>query len=120
MEEKLVSTSNWPEDLDALTASVKHHRLLFENEHVRVLDTFIPPGDKTDLHTHKWPSSLYVLSWSDFVRYDKDDNILLDSRARSLAIEPGGSLWSGPLEPHSLKNVGSTDLHIISVELKRV
>ena len=69
----------WPEDLDALQAAPQHHRLLFENENVRVIDACISPGDITATHTHKWPASLYVLSWSNFIRYDKDDNILPDS-----------------------------------------
>lgn len=35
----------WPEHLDALQASAEHHTLLFENEHVRVLQTRIPAGE---------------------------------------------------------------------------
>jgi hypothetical protein len=30
--------------MDALIAAPQHHKLLFENEQVRVLDTFIAPG----------------------------------------------------------------------------
>ena len=55
----------WPRELDALTAAPQHHQLLFENEYVRVLDTNIPPGDTTNLHTRRYPASLYVVSWSD-------------------------------------------------------
>ena len=50
----------WPEELDALTAAPEHHKLLFENESVRVLDACIPLGEITDVHKHKWPSSLYI------------------------------------------------------------
>jgi|SRR5450432_2888893 hypothetical protein len=109
----------WTEDLDALKAAPQHHKLLFENESVRVIDARISPGDMTKIHTHKWPASLYILSWSDFIRYDKDDKILLDSR--SLSMEPliGKAMWSDPLTPHALKNVGTTDLHVISVEIKQ-
>jgi hypothetical protein len=28
------------------------------------------------------------------------------------------ALWSGPLPPHTLENVGSTELRVIAVELK--
>ena len=31
-----------PDDLDALIAAPQHHKLLFENEFVRVLDAKIP------------------------------------------------------------------------------
>jgi hypothetical protein len=112
--------SKWPDELDALIAAPQHHKLLFENENVRVLDACIPPGDTTELHTHKWPSTLYILSWSDFIRYDKDGTILLDSRNLAAPLVQGTALWSGPLMPHVLKNIGLADLHVISVELKQI
>ena len=112
-------TESWPAHLDALVAAPEHHTLLFENEAVRILDTRIPAGAKTKVHTHSWPAALYVLSWSQFVRRDADGGVTLDIRnVPSLAPAPQ-ALWSEPLAPHSLENVGTSDLHIISVELKR-
>lgn len=107
----------WPEELDALRAAPKHHALLFENDAVRILDTNIAPGETVPLHTHRWPSALYVLSFSHFVRRDAADAVLVDSR--TFREVPGGSaLWSEPLPPHTLENVGERDLHVIAVELK--
>ena len=54
----------WPASLDALSAAPHHHTLIMENDRVRVLETRIPPGDIVPVHTHCWPSVLYVLSWS--------------------------------------------------------
>ena len=110
----------WPEELDALIAAPQHHRLLFENEHVRVLDTYIPPGAMTAVHTHIFPASLYVISWSDFIRYGPEGNVMLDSRNLSNVPSPSSALWSYPLPPDALKNVGPADLNILSVEVKRV
>jgi hypothetical protein len=31
------------------------------------------------LHTHQWPSTNYLLSWSDFVRRDGDRAVLLEA-----------------------------------------
>jgi hypothetical protein len=59
-----------------------------------------------------------VLTWSDFIRYDRDGKVLLDSRAMSSTPEKGATLWSGPLGPHSAKNVGDNELLVIAVELK--
>lgn len=109
----------WPDELDAPVAAPQHHQLLFENEFVRVLDTNIPPGDTTHVHTHQYPASLYIISWSDFIRYDAEGNVLIDSRTLSKTPAPSSALWSGPLTPHALKNAGSTDLHVISVEIKK-
>ena len=106
------------EDLDALTAAPQNHRLLFENETVRVLDTFVRPGQTVPLHRHQWPSTNYLLSWSDFIRRDSDGAVLLDSR--NLSPKPAtGSAFLGPsLPPHTLENIGESDLHVITVELK--
>jgi quercetin dioxygenase-like cupin family protein len=108
---------DWPDDLDALNAASEHHALLFENEFVRVLDTRIPPGQTVPLHTHRWPSTLYILSWSDFVRRDGEGIVLVDSRTLE-KIAPESAVWSGPLPPHTVENVGDVEFRAISVELK--
>ena len=109
----------WPDSLDALSAAPRYHTLLFENEHVRVLETRIPPGACAPVHTHRWPSVLYIFSWSDFIRRDADGKLVVDSRAAG-----GGSppmvIWSPALPPHSLENVGSAEIRVVSVELKQV
>jgi hypothetical protein len=105
--------------LDAMTAAPGHHSVLFENDRVRVLDTRLSPGDRTPVHAHEWPAALYVLSWSDFIRCDPDDNVLVDSRASGAAPPaPGTAAWLAPFEPHYVRNVGVSDLHIVAVELK--
>jgi hypothetical protein len=112
--------SAWPDELDALRAAPDHHTLLFENEVVRVLDTRIPAGERTPLHTHRWPSVLYVLSWSSFIRRDATGSVVLDSRTVPQLATPPQTLWSAPLPAHALANTGPVDLHVISVELKHV
>lgn len=109
----------WPDELDALVASPQHHKLLFENELVRVVDANIAPGEITNVHTHQYPASLYFLSWSNFIRYDEKGNVLVDSRTLSKTPTVGSALWSGPLAAHSLKNIGDKNLHVISVEIKK-
>jgi quercetin dioxygenase-like cupin family protein len=108
---------DWPEELDALAAAPKHHILLFENEAVRVLDTRIPAGETVPMHTHRWPSALYIVSWSDFVRRDGECVVVVDSR-KGEKLPEGTALWSGPLAPHTLENVGASELRAISVEVK--
>jgi hypothetical protein len=107
------------DDLDALVAAPEHHTLLYENDTVRVLDTCVRAGDRTPVHTHRWPAALCLLSWSPFVRYDNKDTVLLDSRSVPALQNPPAALWSEPLPPHALQNVGTADLHIITVEVKR-
>lgn len=101
-----------------MTAAPDHHAILFENENVRILDTKVCAGERTPVHAHEWPAALYVLSWSDFVRRDRDGTVLVDSRLREPPMA-GAGMWIDPLPPHSVENVGSSDLHIIAVEVKR-
>ena len=110
----------WPSALDALSAAPRHHTLLLENERVRVLETRIPPGDLVPVHTHCWPSVLYVLSWSDFLRRDASGTVVVDSRAAGAVGSPPAVLWSEALAPHSLENVGAAEMWVISVEIKQV
>src|SRR5207249_325067 len=69
----------WPVSLDALEAAPGSHRLLFENDAVRVLETRIAPGETTEVHTHRWPGIVYVLSFGHFVRRDANAAILVDT-----------------------------------------
>ena len=108
----------WPDDLDALVAAPDHHRLLLENEHVRVLETVIAAGEMTAVHTHRWPSVEYVVSGADFVRRDGSGKVTLDTRAESGPPKPSTVQWLDPIPPHSLENVGHAQLCVIMVELK--
>jgi quercetin dioxygenase-like cupin family protein len=108
----------WPPELDAVVAAAEHHRLALENDSVRVLETRIEPGETVSLHTHCWPAVYYILSWSDFVRRDENGDVLLDTRETAQQVEPGHVAWSAPLAPHTLENVGSQAIHLISIEVK--
>jgi len=110
---------NYPDELDAMIAAPNHHHLLMENDFVRVLDVRIAPGDITPVHTHRWAATLYILSWSDFIRYDGEENIMVDSRNIESMKNPPPALWSEPLPPHALKNIGDKEIRVISVEIKK-
>ena len=104
--------------MDALIAAPGQHRLILENDPVRVLETLVQPGETVPFHTHCWPSTMVVISGSDFVRRDADGNVTLDSRAAGITLESGQALWSGPLPLHTFENVGETLVHVINVEIK--
>lgn len=103
--------------LDAMLAAPDHHDVLVENPRVRVLDTRLAPGERTPVHEHQWPAALYILSWSDFIRYSPSGEVLVDSRSIHPAPLAGQAIWSGPLPPHYVHNVGDADLHIIAIEV---
>ncbi len=107
----------WPEALDAMTAAPEYHSVILENDQVRVLDIHVPPGQRTPVHTHEWPCVLHILSWSDFIRRDADEAVLVDTRRPGFNHPPAIG-WALPLAPHSFENVGAAAFHAIGVELK--
>jgi hypothetical protein len=108
----------WPDALDALQAAPRHHRLVIENERVRVLETRIPAGETTAVHTHRWPAVSHLMSWSDFIRRDGEGRVLVDTRGRPPPVNLPQISWLEALPPHSLENVGGGELLVVSIELK--
>ena len=91
---------------------------MLENDRVRVLDTRIRPWETVPVHTHRWPAVNHLMTWSDFVRRDAAGKVLVDTRGRPAPARLPHVVWSEPLPPHTLENVGPTELHVVSVELK--
>ncbi len=111
-------STNTAGSLDAVEAAPDHHRVIFENEHVRVLDTTIAPGDTVPVHTHPWPSVVYTIETSDFIRFDEVQGTAMDSRESAVLIPLDTPISLPPLTPHSIRNVGDRPMRAISVELK--
>jgi hypothetical protein len=108
----------WPESLDALAAAPAFHRKLLENERVRVSHTLIPAGALVPLHTHRYPAVAYVISTSHFIRRDHEGNATFDSRQAGLPPTVPAVQWLEPLPPHTVENVGESEISILIVELK--
>jgi hypothetical protein len=108
----------WPDSLDAVIAAPSYHRLVLENERVRVLDTRIPAGDTVPVHTHRWPAIYYTIAPGDFVRRDGEGKVLFDSRTVPGMLSASAANFIECLPPHSVENVGPAEIHLISVELK--
>ena len=109
----------WPDELDALIAAPAFHKNLFENDLVRSLEVIIRPGDFVPVHTHRWPSVIYVQSTSDFIRRDGEGRLLFDSRKAGPPPKTPAIEWVGPLAPHSIENVGAGEVRLLTVELKQ-
>jgi hypothetical protein len=108
----------WPDSLDAMIAAPQYHRLLLENDRVRVLDTVIPVGDIVPVHTHRWPALYYTIAAGDFIRRDGEGNVLFDSRTVPGMLTTSAATFIECLPPHSVENVSPSEIHLISVELK--
>jgi hypothetical protein len=93
----------WPGDLDGVKAAPETHKVIFENEHVRVLEVIIPPHSEEPVHTHCLPSTLYIQQIRDIIVRDPDGKLIFDSRqmkenekqAAFCAVEPWGGAAFG-------------------------
>jgi quercetin dioxygenase-like cupin family protein len=113
------STSNfdrwWTAGSDALTAAPQHHKVLFENDEVRVLEVTVPPGVREPLHAHRYPSVLYYVSAAHLKEYSPglpvvDRGLKNDGDVIFLPVGP----------PHQMENLESgKPLKAIRVELKK-
>lgn len=105
-------------DLDGVVAAPAHHKVLFENSEVRVVETIVPAGDTTPVHTHPKRIS-YVVSGSHFIRRDETGNVTLDTRKEEVGLARSSIRWSNGTDAHSIENPSNEDLVVIAVELKR-
>ena len=95
---------------DPLQVGPGIYKLLMENDRVRVLDVQFKPGQKVGPHSH--PDHVaYVLAAS------KMRITPADGTPQELDPKVGDVLWL-PAQIHSGENIGTSDLHIVIVELK--
>lgn len=117
--------SAWDPALDAVTAAPRHHRVLFENESLRVLEVTLEPNDEEPIHHHRWPS-VFVFDQVEGPIYDiaPDGKQLPPNRDVIKALEA----WDGrgclvvnlaPQPPGRVLNASTKTAHGIRVEMKK-
>ncbi len=106
-----------PDDLDGVVVAPNNHRVIFENDQVRVLETKIAAGEKTPIHTHLMPTVMYVLSGAHFIRRDENGETLIDTRTVPDFVLPT-VLFAESTPKHTIENTDTNDLVVIGVELK--
>jgi quercetin dioxygenase-like cupin family protein len=92
-----------------------HHRWIFENQYVRVLDVVLAPGESTLFHTHSHDSIAVRLTDSKVQEQPADGEWKPASR-----VLPGESRYMEATNKpytHRVKNIGNTPFHVIDIEL---
>jgi hypothetical protein len=107
----------WGDELDAVVAAPNSHRVVFENEHVRVLEVTLAPGVHEPEHTHRWPSVM-MTDGRARIRYRIGDEVTFESPDPLPPRENLAGSWMGPEGPHSVENIDSVPMHAIRVEFK--
>jgi hypothetical protein len=102
--------------MDAVVAAPESHRVLFENEDVRVLEVTIAAGHREPEHTHREPSVM-IVDGPARIRYYRAGTPTFASPADTAAAGIQAS-WMNPEGPHSVENVDAHPYHAVRVELK--
>lgn len=111
---------DWPANLDAVIAAPENHKILMENDKVRVLEVTLAPGETEEVHHHQWPSVLYIMEADYFIDYDSDGNIIMDSRQIKPPLQFPMTMWKDAEAAHSVENLSKTKtIRLIRVEMKQ-
>lgn len=125
---------HWPDSMDSVNAAPKNHKILFENDHVRLLEVTVQPGETENMHGHKYPS-VFMMDAPQPRIVNKD---LEESQNQPHRLGRGrGSQPPPPAEsedtqyprcramttfqaPHSVANVDKFPQHFYRMEFKKI
>ena len=107
----------WPERMDALHAAPASHRVLLDNDRVRVLDVVIEPGAREPEHTHR-AASVMIVDELARIRYYQGAAVQFESQPCSGSLLAVRVRRTEPEGPHSVENIDQHRYHAIRVELK--
>jgi beta-alanine degradation protein BauB len=106
----LYATSRPAPPQDVIQVAGDSHRVIFENEHVRVLAVDIKPGQIAPMHSH--PENV-----SYFLTDGKLKITLPSGKSMDRSVKAGTAGWSDATT-HEAQNIGPTDFQQVQVELK--
>ena len=98
------------DSLDPVRVAGDTHKVALDNAFVRVLDVRLPPGSVEPRHRHPHGLSVYFTDWEAKVTPDGGAPEVHPRKAGTFA-------WSEAIV-HTVQNVGSTEGHILRIELK--
>lgn len=95
---------------DAVKADPAHHKVLAENEYVRVLKVTLGPGEKTAVHQHPAGAALFLTGGQNRVAPVNGKADETPRKANDVVL----------LQPttHTVQNIGKQPMEIIVVEFK--
>lgn len=95
---------------DPLKVAPNNTKLLLENDRVRVFEFRAKPGEREPQHSHP-AHVIYV------VRGGKAKFTMPDGTSVEQELQAGQAVWGDPTT-HTVDVIGTSDVHVIAVELK--
>jgi beta-alanine degradation protein BauB len=96
--------------LDPVKVSPQYYTVRLENDRLRVLEYRIKPGAKEAVHSHL-PGIVYVMADASFRSTSSEGETSVSSRK-------AGDIFWRESSTHSAENIGATEAHGLSIELK--
>lgn len=97
-------------DDDAITVAPQLHRVIFEDDKVRVLEVTVPAGASANIHWH--PRNInYVLS-PGTLQFTKPDGTVSE-----VELAPG-QVTNASESSHAVENVGDSEVRTVQIEFK--
>jgi quercetin dioxygenase-like cupin family protein len=96
--------------LDPLRVAGDTHKLALDNKFVRVLDVRLPPGKIEPRHRHPHGMSVYFTDW--------DARVTVDGGQPEVHHRTAGTFAWNEAVIHTVQNAGTTEGHILRIELK--
>ena len=100
------------ENSDPVKVMPDTHKLLFENEFVRVIESRVPPGRTEPKHSHPHCVTVHL------VDVDSEVKTFPDGKTNREHSVGGTADWS-EATVHEVTNIGHTTSHNFRIELKR-
>ncbi len=92
------------------------HHLILDNDHVRILDVHILPGDTSQFHIHQTPSVFLVLS-----NAKTGSQVIQEENHTATLFSHDGNIWFEGFyrmpRIHRVWNNDTTEFHVMDVEL---
>jgi quercetin dioxygenase-like cupin family protein len=99
------------DNLDSVKVDPAHHRILFENDQVRVLRWFVAAGDTTLHHSHPNNLNICLTDYNGKVTVPDSKAFKVEAKAGSVTWRQAGS--------HAVENLSSQPMEGIIVEPKQ-
>lgn len=122
-EALLCNPSSYP--FDAVATAPDTHRVLFEDEHVRVLEINLPALAIEPVHIHALPSVIMGDTGGAagarfrYTEYRMENGRFVQTGSREIDPSPGyRAVWSGPEGPHAIANIGQVAVTFQRIEIK--
>ena len=104
--------------LDAVAAAPGNHRVLLENERVRVLEITVAPGEREPVHAHCLPGVSYVMYEGKYRDYDAQGKLLSEGKESPPESQFPTTSWTEPVAPHSFENLDTKPVRSLHIEFK--